>query len=196
MGPRIAPLNAPYAADVDEHLRKLMPPGMDPLTLFRVVAHNPRVLGRMRRGGLLDPGSITVRQREIVILRTTARCRSEYEWGVHVAFFGAAAGLSDAQVAATVLGSASDPSWSDEDSRLIAAADALHEGAAIDDELWTALARVFDAAQLIEIVFLAGLYHAVSFVTNATRLEPEVGAPRFPERPPIRVSLDQVTSAR
>jgi hypothetical protein len=29
-------------------------------------------------------------------------------------------------------------------------------------------------------VFLAGLYHAVSFVTNATKLEPESGAARFP----------------
>ena len=180
MGIRIAPLQPPYAADVEEHLRKLMPPGMDPLTLFRVVAHNPRVLGRMRRGGLLDPGSISVRQREIVILRTTARCRSEYEWGVHVAFFGPAAGFSDAQIAATVLGTSADPAWPREEGLLVAAADALHEGAAIDDALWQELAHVFDEAQLVEILFVAGLYHAVSFVTNATKVEPEVGAPRFP----------------
>jgi hypothetical protein len=29
-------------------------------------------------------------------------------------------------------------------------------------------------------VTLAGLYHAVSFVTNAAALPPEPGAPRFP----------------
>src|SRR4051812_47964344 len=115
MTSRIASVEPPFAPDVEEHLQKLMPPGMDPLALFRVVAHNPRVLGRMRRGGLLDPGSITVRQREIVILRTTARCRSEYEWGVHAAFFAGAAELSEAQVTATIAGSASDPAWSPED---------------------------------------------------------------------------------
>lgn len=181
MTARIAPLEPPFSPEVDEHLRRLMPPGMDPLVLFRVVAHNPRVLGRMRRGGLLDPGSISVRQREIVILRTTARCRSEYEWGVHVAFFAGAAALTDAQVAATTDGgSASDPRWSAEDARLIALADALHDGATVDDALWSELAESFDEAQLIELVFLAGLYHAVSFVTNATRLEAEPGAPRFP----------------
>jgi alkylhydroperoxidase family enzyme len=180
MSPRIAPLEPPFAPEVDEHLRKLMPGGMDPIALFRVVAHNPRVLGRMRRGGLLDPGSISLRQRELVILRTTARCRSEYEWGVHVAFFGGAAGLSDAQIAATVVGTSSDPAWSAEDALLIALADALHDGAAVGDALWTELAKGFDEAQLVELVFLAGLYHAVSFVTNATRLELEVGAARFP----------------
>ena len=37
---------------VAEHLEKLMPPGRAPLALFRTVAHNPRVLGRLRRGGL------------------------------------------------------------------------------------------------------------------------------------------------
>jgi alkylhydroperoxidase family enzyme len=153
---------------------------MDPLVLFRVVAHNPRVLGRMRRGGLLDPGSLTVRQRELVILRTTARCRSEYEWGVHVAFFGGAAGLSEAEVAATVRGTSADGSWSREDALLIALADALHDHASIDDALWAELASVFREAQLVELLFLAGLYHAVSYVTNATRLDPEPGAPRFP----------------
>ncbi len=180
MNPRIAPLEPPFDPEVAEHLQKLMPPGVDPLMLFRVVAHNPRVLGRMRRGGLLDPGSISLRQRELVILRTTARCRSEYEWGVHVAFFGGAAGFSDAQIAATVTGTAADAVWPADDALLIALADALHDGATIDDTLWTALERRFDEAQLVELVFLAGLYHAVSFVTNATRLAPEAGAARFP----------------
>jgi alkylhydroperoxidase family enzyme len=181
MNPRIAPLEPPFSPDVDEHLRKLMPPGMDPLALFRVVAHNPRVLGRMRRGGLLDPGSITLRQREVVILRTTARCRSEYEWGVHVTFFGSAAGLSEAQIAATAAAPPSDPVWSQEDALLIALADALHDSASVDDALWAQLEQAFDEAQLIELVFLAGLYHAVSFVTNATRLQPETAAARFPQ---------------
>lgn len=157
-----------------------MPPGMDPLVLFRVVAHNPRVLGRMRRGGLLDPGTISVRQREIVILRTTARCGSEYEWGVHVAFFAAAAGFTDVEIAGTVTSLPSDPQWSAEDAGLLALADALHDTTTIDDALWRQLTQSFDDAQLIELVFLAGLYHAVSFLTNATRLVPEAGAPRFP----------------
>src|SRR5262249_20377279 len=99
--PRVAPLPAPHPPEIAEDLRKLMPPGIEPLRLFTTVAHNPRVLGRLRRGGLLDPGAISVREREIVILRTTALCGCEYEWGVHVRFFGGAAGFTPAEVAAT-----------------------------------------------------------------------------------------------
>ena len=53
--PRIEPLSPPFTAPVADDLTKLMPPGVPPLALFRMVAHNPRVLRRMRRGGLLDP---------------------------------------------------------------------------------------------------------------------------------------------
>src|SRR5689334_10556199 len=102
MRARLAPVEPPYAAEVADDLRRLMPPGHDPLLLFRVVAANPRVLGRLRRGGLLDPGSIGMREREIVILRTTARLGSEYEWGVHVAHFAARAGLTAGHIEATV----------------------------------------------------------------------------------------------
>src|SRR5207245_4416886 len=60
-----------------------------PILLFRVVGRNPRVLSRLMAGGLLDRGSISMRQRELMILRTTAICGAEYEWGVHVAAYGA-----------------------------------------------------------------------------------------------------------
>ena len=88
---RIDPASPPFTDRVAEDLEKLMPPGMEPIRLFRVLARNPRLLRRVRRGGLLDPGSVSLRQRELMILRTTARCRGEYEWGVHVGFFGGAA---------------------------------------------------------------------------------------------------------
>lgn len=179
--PRLPPVSAPYPEAVAEDLRRLMPPGVPPLSLFTTVAHNPRVLGRLRRGGLLDPGSITARQRELVILRTTAKARAEYEWGVHVAFFAEAVGLTPAQVRATVLGAPDDPAWSAEDRLLVALADALHDHADVSDALWASLAERFSPAQLVELLFLAGLYRAVSGVTNGLRLSPEPGSARFPE---------------
>ncbi|MGH8453975.1 MAG: carboxymuconolactone decarboxylase family protein [Nevskiales bacterium] len=180
MATRIPTLDPPYTAEVTEHFAKLMPPGMEPLKLFRTVAHNPRVLGRMRRGGLLDKGSITPREREIMILRTCARCGAEYEWGVHVAFFGRQAGFSEAQMHATVLGAADDPAWSADEQLLIRLADELHDSAQVSDALWSQLATRWQAGQLIELMMLAGLYHAVSYVINGTGVELEANAPRFP----------------
>lgn len=177
--PRIPPLDPPYPEAVQEDFAKLMPPGMAPIALFRTIAHNPRVLRRMRRGGLLDPGSIPVRAREIVILRATARCGAEYEWGVHVLFFARQAGLSEAEVAATVHGDAG--AWAEPaEADLVRLVDALHETASVDDALWASLRRHYDEAQLIELAMLAGLYHAVSFVCNVSAVRPEQAAPRFP----------------
>ena len=155
-----------------------MPPGIPPLRLFLTLAHNPRVLRRVRKGGLLDPGSITLREREIVILRTCALCRSEYEWGVHVEFFAAAAGLAADHIAATVTG---DPApFSDAERRLLALCDALHRTAGVPDELWRDLAAMYRPDQLVELLALAGQYHMISYVTNALAIELEPDAPPFP----------------
>ena len=176
--PRIQPLDPPYAAGVQQDFDRIMPPGLPPLKLFRTVGRNPRVLSRMIAGGLLDKGSISLRAREIMILRTCALCGAEYEWGVHVAFFGAKAGFTPAQVAATVHADAS--AWSPQDAVLIRLADALHATQHADDALWAELKTFHSDEQLLELVMLAGLYHAVSYVVNATQLELEKDSPRFP----------------
>ena len=46
---RLAPLDPPYAEGVAETLAAMMPPGMPPLALFRTIAHNPRVLAKIRK---------------------------------------------------------------------------------------------------------------------------------------------------
>ena len=129
---------------------------------------------------LKESSKPTRRDREIVIDRTCARCGCEYEWGVHVAYFAARVGLTAAQVTSLTHGVAGDPCWTDERDRvLIEAADALHDSHDIDDPLWERLSAVLDDAQLIDLLLLAGWYHAVSYAARATRLAPEPGAPRF-----------------
>src|SRR5262245_52034224 len=102
-GPRIAPLEPPYSAEVQADFAKLMR-GAPPLLLFRTVARNPRVLQRFMAGALLDRGSIALRSRELMILRTCARCGAEYEWGVHVAVFGGKAGWTEDELRSSVHG--------------------------------------------------------------------------------------------
>jgi alkylhydroperoxidase family enzyme len=179
--PRIAPLEPPFPSDTQKAFDAIMPPGTPPLVLFTTLARNPRVFERFRAGSLLDKGSISLREREIVIDRTTARCGSEYEWGVHVAFFAERAELNSDQVRATAHGGADDTAWTLREALLIRLVDALHDDAQVDDELWTRLAAEFSDAQLLELVVLIGFYHTVSFVTNALRLPLESYAARFPD---------------
>ncbi|HET7362323.1 MAG TPA: carboxymuconolactone decarboxylase family protein [Burkholderiales bacterium] len=177
--PRIAPVEPPYAPEIQAQFDKLMR-GAPPLILFRTMARNPRVLQRLMDGALLDRGSISLRQRELMILRTCARCGAEYEWGVHVAVFGAKAQWTPAQLHCTVHGSAADDCWSRDEHLIIRLADELHDTNRVDESSWTQLAREFAAEQLIELITLAGLYHAVSYVINAVGIQREPFAPPFP----------------
>jgi hypothetical protein len=172
---RLVPLSQPYPPEAAAELAQ-MPADIG---LFRTVAHNPRVLSRWRGGGLLDKGSISLRQREILILRTTAKLKAEYEWGVHVGFFGVKAKFSAAEIHATVHGDAF--AWTAaEEAMLIEIADALTDTGTVEDALWQTASKYYKADQLIEILALVGFYHLVSFTVNATGVALEPGAPRFP----------------
>ncbi len=178
--PRIAPANAPYAPEVQARFDALMPPGVEPLVLFRTLARDPRLFQRFMGGGLLDRGHLTLRQREVVIHRVTALCRSEYEWGVHVAFFAKRAGLDADQLHSTVHGGTDDACWSVEDRLLIRFCDALHASCNVDDALWAELRGTFSEEAMLELLLLAGFYRTVSYLTNALRLPLEPFAARFP----------------
>jgi alkylhydroperoxidase family enzyme len=177
---RLEPLPPPYSAKAQTLLDTLLPDGMPVLNIFATVAHNPRVLERMLAGGLLDKGSISLADRELVILRTCALCNAEYEWGVHVIGFAAAAGFSREQAEATTAVEVDPALWTDKQRTLIATVDALHQAQCLSDDLWERLAGHYANDQLVEIVMLAGLYHAVSFVVNAFGVQHETAAPRFP----------------
>jgi alkylhydroperoxidase family enzyme len=183
--PRIEPLSAPYDQPVAEYLAATVPPGQEPIKLFRTLAANVEMASAMITWARHELGrrlTISLREREILIDRTCARCGCEYEWGVHVAHFGQRAGLSDAQVRSLAVGGAADPCWDSEAERLlIQAADELHEHNDVSPRLWEDLAAHYSHAQLLDIVMLCGWYHAISFVGNATQVEREAGAPTFAE---------------
>jgi alkylhydroperoxidase family enzyme len=181
--PRIEPLSPPYDQDVATHLAQTMPAGLDPIGLFRTLAVNLSMATGMWHFARHELGrslTISLRQREILIDRTCARCGCEYEWGVHVAYFAERAKLSAEQVASLSAGDTADSCWTDEAERLlILAADQLHDSSDVTDELWSALSQHYDQAQLLDILMLCGWYHAISFVARAARVEPEAWAPRF-----------------
>ena len=177
---RIAPAAPPFSADIQSWLARTMPPGWPPLRLFTTLARDPRLFQKFFAAGLLDRGHLTLRQRELVIHRTTALCGAEYEWGVHVAIFAARVGFDAAQLASLAHGAPTDACWTDEDAILLRLCDALHRTCTLDDALWRSLAARFGDAALLELLMLAGFYRTVSYLTNALRLPPEPNAARFP----------------
>lgn len=176
---RIAPATAPYAPGIAEAFSRIMPPGMEPLVLFRTMARSPRVLQRMFAGNLLDRGAVSLRERELMILRTCARCNAEYEWGVHVSLFGERVEFSEAEIAATLAGDIDAAVWNEKDRAILRLADELHDAATISDAAWQRLSGAFTPEQILELIALAGYYHTISFMTNGLRLACEPYAARF-----------------
>jgi 4-carboxymuconolactone decarboxylase len=182
--PRIAPIEPPYEAATEHMLGKWMPPdsGVEPLRLFRTLAVHESLFGRMRPlgAGILGHGLLEPPVRELMILRTCARCGAEYEWGVHATFFGESVGLTPAEIEATARAGAEDPVWSTRGRVVIQLADELHDNAAVSDATFAELERHFTAPQILELVIAGGWYHTISYVIDAARVELEPWAARFP----------------
>ncbi|KPU88189.1 carboxymuconolactone decarboxylase [Variovorax paradoxus] len=181
--PRIPPLEAPYPEGIAELLARMTPPqAPEVLALFRVLAVNPRLAERtldLGRHFLGRKASISLRERELVILRVCARCGAEYEWGVHWSGFADAAGLGEAERRATAGRDADLSPLQPRDALLLRMVDQLHDTGHIDDALWHALGEYWDHAQCLELMMLAGWYHAVSYVCNAARVPLERWAARW-----------------
>ncbi len=177
---RIEPAAPPYEPAIAQALSRIMPPGTEPLVLFRTMARSPRVFAKMFAGGLLDKGTLSLRQRELVIDRTTARLGCEYEWGVHVALFASKVGFGEVEIASTVHGAADAACWAPDEQALVAIVDDLVDRRTIADATWTTACKYFDEAQLLEVIALVGYYHTISFLCRGLALPLESYAARFP----------------
>ncbi|MDP3749639.1 MAG: carboxymuconolactone decarboxylase family protein [Phenylobacterium sp.] len=177
--PRIAPAAEPFPEAVQRRLAKLTPLNGQHLLLFRTLARDERLFARFMDGGLLDRGHLSLRERELTILRVCALNRSDYEWGVHVAYFAERAGFTQAEVAATAAPFEAHP-WTGRDALILRLCDALQDRCELADDLWSETRRIFSEMALLEILMLIGKYRQVCILTNALRLEREADTPRLP----------------
>lgn len=171
MSPRIAPVDQP-----DDEQRELLAktlPGPDgqPLNVFATLAHLPHLLRRVNAlgGYFFVKGSIEVREREIVILRTASRIGSDYEIGQH-RWIGAKAGLTPAEIEAAIDPSA-DHDWSPDDRALLAFTDELLDTDTIGDAAWEAVGGRYDDLGRAELLVLVGYYRMLGGVLNGLGIE-------------------------
>jgi 4-carboxymuconolactone decarboxylase len=160
------------------------PPGSDAplgrLNIFSTLARNPELFKAwMPFGGyLLTAGTLSGRDRELLILRTALNCASPYEWGQHVRI-SEAGGIDRETIDRVVAGPGAD-GWSDSESALLRASDELHADAKIGDDTWAELAKSYDEKQLIEIPMVVGQYHMVAFTLNSLGVEQDEGLEDLP----------------
>jgi alkylhydroperoxidase family enzyme len=177
---RIAPASPPYEPAIAAELLRIMPAGVEPLLLFRTLARCPRVFAKIFAGGFLDKSPFSLRQREILIDRTTARLGCEYEWGVHAALFAKRVGFGEAELSALVHGAADAACWTPDEQALIALVDDLVDRRMLRPATWQGASRHFDEAQLLEAIAITGFYHTISFLCRGLELPLESYGARFP----------------
>lgn len=152
-----------------------------PLPILTVMAHHPTFLGPFLEWAtaVAQHGRITKREQEILALRVALNCRSEFEWGHHVAF-GRAAGLSEDDLDRIVAG-ADAPGWSASERALVRAADELGgPGCDLSDATWAALRTHYDDGRLAEIPFVVGQYTMLSMFANGLGVALEEGYEPLP----------------
>jgi alkylhydroperoxidase family enzyme len=176
----LSPIVEPFSPEVADAFKNYPQRDGYIIGLFRVFANSLR---HLRKGfvNLLDRDSpLSMREREIVILRISANNRCEYEWGVHVTAFGSHVGFTPAQIDATAVLDHTASCWNERESLLIKALDELCAGGRMTTQTLEAFRETWTLDAQLEIFALAGNYHAIAFVANSSALPLEKFAARFP----------------
>lgn len=145
------------------------------VNLFGTLAHHPELahawlsLARV----LTHEGTLTTRQRELVVLRTAHRRGGQFVYDRHRAV-AADAGLDPREASATALALDQHP-WHDSDLALLEASDALAAGEPLGPPLWDRLAGGLRPDQLIELLILAGQCATMCATLGALHTPPDGG---------------------
>jgi hypothetical protein len=170
---QLTPLPAPWPKDIARLLANYPSSDGYILSLFRTFANSKRFLQKAVPNLLDRDSPLSLRMREIVILRVTANLRCAYEWGVHVAIFANAAKFTPEQIAATTRPAIDETLWAPVEARLIRSIDEICQSAALSPSARLAFEADWRVDQQLEILALCGAYHTVSFVANMAGLPPE-----------------------
>jgi alkylhydroperoxidase family enzyme len=180
MRPRIQPRPTPYPEPIKAILAGYPQGPEGPIRLFRTLAHSERALKKIGSAGLLDKSSpLSMKHREIIILRTSANLGTDYEWGIHVQAFSKHVGLTAEQLEDSCNQPPTPGLWQEQEIALLRVVDSLTTSATINDELWASVTAEFSVGQVMEIIMLVGFYHTIAFLNNAMCVEQEDGTPRI-----------------
>lgn len=164
MTPKLPPLPpADWPPELDEVKADLA----NPLNVHNMMAHHPELsLAWLNfRNHIVRHSTLTARQRELVILRTAANCRADYEWQHHV-IRGQQAGLTTAEIEAVKEGPTA-AGWSELERLLLQAADECRHTFSLSEATYTALGDHFSSQQLLDLLATIGMYMTLALILKS-----------------------------
>lgn len=180
---RIAPVQF---TELNAKGRELLAKARGPLPTVNVidtVAHNPDLLRRWMPffNHCLHKQSLSLRARELVILRTGWLAGSAYEWSQHVPI-ALERGVLPAEIDAIPEGPAHER-WKTDDRVILETVDALMTNFTLDDADWQRAARRMLPTNIMDIIFTVGQYRLVAGLLSGINIQLDTYL-RFP--PTIR----------
>ena len=173
--PRVPPVAEP---DWNDAQREVMKPFVAQGRVFNVFAsllNHPDLFRRwlVFANHILGKSTLSLRDREILILRIGHLSDCGYEWAQHVGI-AKQAGMSDEEIRAVREGENAE-CWSGKEQALLAATDELKEDTHISDGVWSALASHYDTQQIMDIVFTVGQYNMLAMALNSLGVQLDEG---------------------
>jgi len=173
--PRIEPLQSnEYDAAAERIVTEIRaavgaPPAEEMPEYFATMARHPELMRQqIALSMVFFSGALSVRDRELAILRVAWLNQAPYEWSQHVKVGKREAGLTSQDMERITRGSDA-PGWSGNDRAILKAVEELHEDAMISDATWAALASRLDEKQLLELPVLVGAYQGTAYLQNSVR---------------------------
>ena len=175
--PRVSPL--PVSAWSDAQ-REIMEPFVAQGRVFNVFAtllNHPDLFRRwlVFANHVLGKSTLSLRDREILILRTGLLANCDYEWHQHIGI-ARNAGMTDDEIRAVREGPQA-ASWSEKERLLLRAVDELKADSHLPDDTWAGLAGHYDTRQIMDIVFTVGQYNMLAMALNALGVQLDDGLP-------------------
>lgn len=160
----MAPPNARHPRPISEG----RPKALNTLGTF---AHHPELARAFLtfNGHVMLGTTLSLRQREILVLRVAAVRECGYEWAQHV-LLGRDAGLDDEEIGRIAWGPDA-PWWSELEAALIRSVDELVGDGAIGEATWATLAAELDTQQVMDVIFTVGAYQTLATMMRSFELE-------------------------
>ncbi|GAB2844731.1 carboxymuconolactone decarboxylase family protein [Actinocorallia aurea] len=141
------------------------------LNMLGALAHHPELTRAFctLNGHVMRATTLSLREREMVILRVATLCDSPYEFAQHVVM-ATDIGMDAAEIDRVAAGPDA-PGWTSAESGLLRAVDELIGHGVILQETWSALTRDHDTQQVMDIIFTVGVYETLARLLRTFELD-------------------------
>lgn len=153
----------------------------DPLNfdIIGVLARHPKMARKFLgyNAFLLQRGELSLRLRELAVLRLAHARRSSFFWGEHVKV-AKAGGLSDDDIARITRG---NTEFDGVDRLVLEATDELLADGRAAPDTWRRLADELGTHQAMELIFVVGTYAMLAMACDTWQLTPPPGSASLPD---------------